>query len=54
VFTGIGKAAWNLGLGQHVVRLGVARGDLPTVFGQRKRVKVSDVRAWIESHRKGR
>jgi excisionase family DNA binding protein len=55
VLTGIGKAAKDLGLGERLVRQAVARGELPTyVFGQRKRVKVADVRAWIASRRERR
>jgi len=55
VFTGIGKVARDLGIGERVVRQAVARGDLPTyVFGQRKRVKVADVRPWLESCREPR
>src|SRR5262245_57630726 len=50
VFTGIGKAARALGLGPRTVRQAVERGELPAyVFGQRKRVKVADVRRWVES-----
>jgi len=55
VFTGITKAARDLGIGERVVRQAVARGELPTyVFGQRKHVKVADVRHWIERCREPR
>jgi hypothetical protein len=51
-FTGIVRAARDR---ERVVRQAVARGELPTyVFGQRKRLKVSDVRRWIAAHRECR
>jgi excisionase family DNA binding protein len=52
-FTGITKAARDLGLGVRTLRQAVERGELPAyVFGQRARLKVSDVLAWIEAHRR--
>ena len=50
--TGVTRAARDLGLGQRTVRQAIAAGELPTyVFGQHRRLKVADVRAWIERHR---
>jgi excisionase family DNA binding protein len=52
-FTGISKAARDLGLSKHVLRGAVRRGELETyVFGQRARIKVADLRAWLETHRR--
>ncbi len=52
-FVGLTKAARDLGLGKRTLRGAVDRGELATyVFGQRARVKVSDLRAWIETHRR--
>lgn len=52
-FTGVTKAARDLGLREDTLRRACASGQLPTyVFGQRVRVRVTDVRAWIETHRR--
>jgi excisionase family DNA binding protein len=49
---GLTKAARDLGLAHRTLRRAVSSGELPTyVFGQRARVKVTDLRAWIERHR---
>jgi excisionase family DNA binding protein len=54
-FTGISRAARDLGLGERTLRQAVTSGALPTyVFGQRKRLKVADVRAWLERCREPR
>lgn len=54
-FTGVTKAARDLGIGERLVRAAMERGDLPTYrFGARARLKVADVRAWIERHREPR
>jgi excisionase family DNA binding protein len=54
-FTGVSKAARDLGLSKHVLRRAVRRGELETyVFGQRARIKVADLRAWVEQHRRSR
>jgi excisionase family DNA binding protein len=53
-FIGLTKAARDLGLGKRTLRAAVDRGELTTyVFGQRARVKVSDLRSWLEAHRRG-
>jgi len=50
---GLTKVARDLGLGRATLRQAVARGELATyVFGQRQRVRVADVRAWVEAHRR--
>jgi excisionase family DNA binding protein len=52
-FTSVGKAARDLGLGERTVRHAIATGALPTyVFGRRARLKVADVRAWVEANRR--
>jgi excisionase family DNA binding protein len=52
-FTGIGKAARDLGLAPRTVRSAVAAGQIDAfVFGQRARIRVADVRAWIERCRR--
>jgi excisionase family DNA binding protein len=54
-FTGVSKAARDLGLSKHVLRRAVRRGELETyIFGQRARIKVADLRAWVEQHRRSR
>jgi len=51
-FVGLSKAARDLHLGRGTLRQAVARGELTTyVFGQRARVKLSDLHAWIAAHR---
>jgi excisionase family DNA binding protein len=50
---GLTKAARDLGLRQSTLRRAVDRGELATyVFGQRARVKVADLRTWVEAHRR--
>ena len=52
-FTGLTKAARDLGLARRTLRRAVDHGELPTyVFGQRARIKVADLRAWLEAHRR--
>ena len=52
-FTGVTKAARDLGIAERTVRAASATGELPTyVFGVHRRVKVVDVRAWLERHRR--
>jgi excisionase family DNA binding protein len=52
-FTGVTKAARDLGLGQRTVRAAIAAGELPTyVFGVQRRLRIVDVRAWLERHRR--
>jgi excisionase family DNA binding protein len=54
-FTGISKASRDLGLGERTLRQAVTSGELPSyVFHQRARLKVADVRRWIEQHRQRR
>lgn len=49
---GVTKAARDLGVGEKTLRRAIATGELPThVFGRRHRLKVTDVRAWIDAHR---
>jgi len=51
-FTGVTKAARDLGLGERTIRRAIAAGELPTyVFGVQRRLRVVDVRAWISAHR---
>jgi len=53
--TGLTRAARDLGLSRHTLRRAIDQGELPTyVIGRRARVKVSDLRAWLESHRQRR
>jgi excisionase family DNA binding protein len=48
-FTGVTKVARDLGLGERTIRNAVERGDLPSyVFGQRVRIRVVDVRGWLD------
>jgi len=52
-FTSVGKAARDLRLGARTLRQAIQSGELPTyVFGKGARLKVADVRAWIEAHRR--
>jgi excisionase family DNA binding protein len=52
-FTSVGKAARDLGLAERTVRRACDAGQIDTyVFGQRARIKVADVRAWIERCRR--
>jgi excisionase family DNA binding protein len=52
-FTGITKAARDLGLAERTVRGAVAAGQIEAyVFGQRARIKVADVRAWLDRCRR--
>ena len=52
-FTSVGKAARDLGLAERTVRQAVAGGEFPAyVFGQRARLKIADVRRWVEAHRR--
>jgi excisionase family DNA binding protein len=49
------KAAKDIGIGERVVRQAMQRGDLPVYrFGARARLKVRDVRAWLETRREPR
>jgi excisionase family DNA binding protein len=51
-FTGVTKAARDLGLGERTIRAAIERGELPSyVFGVQRRVRIVDVRAWIAAHR---
>ena len=51
-FTGVTRVARDLGLNEKMIRRAVTAGELPSyVFGVQRRVKVSDVRAWLERHR---
>jgi excisionase family DNA binding protein len=52
-FTSPGKASRDLGLGRRWLREAVARGEVDAYqFGARTRVKVADVRRWLEAHRR--
>lgn len=52
-FTGVGKAARDLGLAERTVRAAIAAGELPTyVFGVQRRLRIVDIRAWLERHRR--
>jgi excisionase family DNA binding protein len=52
---GLGQVARQLGLGVRTVRQAADAGALPTYrLGVRRKVKVADVRAWIESCREPR
>ena len=52
-FIGVYRAARDLGLAHRTLRSAIQRGELATyVFGQRARVKVADLRAWIETRRR--
>ncbi len=50
--TGVTRAARDLGIAERWFRQAIAAGELPTyVFGQQRRLKISDVRCWLERHR---
>jgi excisionase family DNA binding protein len=52
-FTGVTKCARDLGLAERTVRAAIAAGELPTyVFGAQRRLRIVDVRAWLEKHRR--
>jgi excisionase family DNA binding protein len=52
-FTGVTKAARDLGLAERTIRTAIATGELPTyVFGVQNRLRIVDVRAWLERHRR--
>jgi len=52
-FTGVTKAARDLGLGERTVRAAIATGELPVyVFSRQARLRIVDVRAWLERHRR--
>jgi excisionase family DNA binding protein len=54
-FTGITKAARDLGVAERTVRRAIETGDVPTYVlapGGRARIKVADVRAWLERCRR--
>lgn len=51
--TGITKASRDLGLGERTLRAAVSSGELPAyVFGRRQRLKLRDIRTWLERHRR--
>jgi excisionase family DNA binding protein len=51
-FTSPGKASRELGLSRRWLHDAVARGEVDAYrFGARTRVKVADVRRWLEQHR---
>jgi len=52
-FSGVTKVARDLGLAERTVRAAIAAGELPTyVFGVQRRLRIADVRAWLERHRR--
>jgi excisionase family DNA binding protein len=51
-FTGVTRCAKQLGLSERTIRAAIRDGSLPIYrFGMQARLKVSDVRLWIERHR---
>ena len=51
-FVGPTQVARELGLGRRTVRAAIQTGALPSyTFGARAKVRVTDVRAWVEAHR---
>jgi excisionase family DNA binding protein len=52
-FTGVTKAARDLGLSERTIRRAISAGELPSfVFSRQVRLRVVDVRVWIERHRR--
>jgi excisionase family DNA binding protein len=50
---GVSRVARELGLSKRTVRRAITTGELATyVFGQRKKLRVTDVRSWVEAHRR--
>jgi len=51
-FTGVTRASRDLGISERWLRDAIARGEVPTYrLGSRARVKVADVRRWLETRR---
>jgi len=51
--TGVTKVARDLGIAERTVRAAIAAGELPVyVLNRQTRLRVVDVRAWLEKHRK--
>jgi excisionase family DNA binding protein len=47
------KAARDLGLAERTIRAAIEQGEIPYyVFGTQRRLKIADVRTWIERHRR--
>jgi excisionase family DNA binding protein len=50
---GVTQVARELGLGRRTVRRAITTGELPSyAFGHRQKLRVADVRCWIEKHRR--
>jgi excisionase family DNA binding protein len=50
--TGVCRAARDLGLSERTVRAAIRAGELPVyVFSRQARLRIVDVRNWLERHR---
>jgi excisionase family DNA binding protein len=51
--TGITKASRDLGIGPRTLRKAIAAGEIPSYrIGARMRLRLVDIRGWLEAHRR--